>query len=466
MERRKVLKQLALAIPGSMILPGVLSSCVDDDDGPEFIFGGKVIVIGAGAAGLYAANYLLNKKVNVQVLEASEFAGGRVRSISGFSDFPLEMGASEIWGTNNLLHEELIAASIPLLDQKPLGTGRYFIDEAISTLEEIQSDGDFNTLVNFIQGIPGYSGPAGSIRTAAENAGIDPRVMNFLQGKVGQRYGANIQQLSMPAIANAMNASESDEDTRVMSGNSLRNFLLGRYSRAIENTKFNTAVTQIDYSDDKVVLTDSTGETYTADKVILTVPISMIKNGAINFSPGLPNAKIQALSRMEMSACLRIAVRFNNNFWGHDVTRIFGQGEIARYDAAGLGRSDINRTLVATVFGTTAQFYGAAGSAAVNNVLNDLSEMYNVNANQLLNKFDIFDWTAEPFIEGGVSYPTAAGDGMDGQRLAEPINDMLYFAGEATSIDGNFGTLHGALESGKRAAEEVLETILGPEEPE
>ncbi|MFN6087393.1 MAG: NAD(P)-binding protein, partial [Cyclobacteriaceae bacterium] len=77
MERRKALKQLGLGLSGGILLPSYLMSCSKDDRGPEVPYDGNVIVIGAGAAGLYAADILRVKGIKVTILEASSQPGGR-----------------------------------------------------------------------------------------------------------------------------------------------------------------------------------------------------------------------------------------------------------------------------------------------------------------------------------------------------------------------------------------------------
>jgi monoamine oxidase len=68
------------------------------------------------------------------------------------------------------------------------------------------------------------------------------------------------------------------------------------------------------------------------------------------------------------------------------------------------------------------------------------------------------DWQADPFARGAYSY--AAVGGMDAAaKLAEPVANALYFAGEATNSDGYNGTVHGAIATGLRAAKELLQSF-------
>jgi monoamine oxidase len=72
----------------------------------------------------------------------------------------------------------------------------------------------------------------------------------------------------------------------------------------------------------------------------------------------------------------------------------------------------------------------------------------------------IKDWTKETYIAGGQSYPKVGGSNADREALAEAIDERIFFAGEATDITGEYGTISGAIKSGERAGEEVAESII------
>jgi monoamine oxidase len=73
----------------------------------------------------------------------------------------------------------------------------------------------------------------------------------------------------------------------------------------------------------------------------------------------------------------------------------------------------------------------------------------------LLSAFAVADWQADPFSLGAYSYIPVGGI-VAPMKLAEPVADTLFFAGEATAADGDSATVHGAIKSGYRAAGEVL----------
>jgi monoamine oxidase len=73
----------------------------------------------------------------------------------------------------------------------------------------------------------------------------------------------------------------------------------------------------------------------------------------------------------------------------------------------------------------------------------------------LLERAYMHDWQADPFSRGAYSYVRAGGDGAQ-ENLARPIADTLFFAGEASETEGHFGTVHGAMATGMRAARQLL----------
>ena len=98
MNRRILLRQMLWGIPAGIILPSLFNSCKKESLIAESPFAGKVIVIGAGASGIYAAHLLLKQGVDVTILEASNRIGGRMMGNTTFADFPIELGAEEIHG--------------------------------------------------------------------------------------------------------------------------------------------------------------------------------------------------------------------------------------------------------------------------------------------------------------------------------------------------------------------------------
>ena len=101
MKRREILQKLAYTVPAGMLFPSLLNSCAPKDPPLKPVYEGKVIIIGAGAAGVHAAQLIKNQNVNVAILDASNLYGGRVKINDPFFDFPQEQGADFVYGDSN-----------------------------------------------------------------------------------------------------------------------------------------------------------------------------------------------------------------------------------------------------------------------------------------------------------------------------------------------------------------------------
>lgn len=485
MKRRKALKHIGLGVTAGLALPW-LSSCSEESSGPEVKYNGVVGVIGAGAAGLYAADYLLAKGIKVKIFEASANMGGRIRSArttdpvfsSMIADFPLELGADRIIGSDSEWGTLVRLQKTPTIDFRG-GTAnavdKYIFDSQLKTLDAIEADADFVSLVNFRDNIlPGYTG-GGTVEAAAA---LNARADGILNSWFGNAYGTSIDRISARGVGEALDMIQHDGKELTLSQNSMSNVLLSRFNKAVSKVMLNTAVTAVDYSGESISLTVKNTvtqqvSTETVGKLIVAVPVSILKDGDIAFNPPLPGSKEAALDKIGMDASIRMIFEFKrNDIFGSDTAFIFGGTEAPSYFLAGSGRSNENKTFSVTINGPKAeQLSPKTDLEKVEQVLSELDlafgPPYNLATNNVRRKIDtqmifaVQDWSKEPYIKGGQSYPLVGSTNDDRIELAAPVGEHLYFAGEATDVTGEFGTVSGALKSGRRAAEELVTSIVG-----
>lgn len=458
-----------------LLLPSMLSSCVNNDPGPEVNYDGVVAIIGAGAAGLFAADILRSKGVKVRVFEANNRVGGRIYSIRAFNtefnafprqDFPVEIGAERVLGSDGAWAEAINLLRVPTVSYQEQSIRKYILDSTLRSEAEVSLDSEFLAAQSFYNNLSGIAGS--SVQNAANAQGITSRMQAILNSQVGNAYGTSNTSLSADGLAEALGKRERNNEELIMRNNPMQDVLISRFAQTVDLVELNSKVTRIDNQGETIDLTvvntlDQSQEVVSVNKVIVAVPISILKGGDIQFNPGLPTGKISAMSKIGMDASIRIVLDFRQNLWGDDTSFILGGTNGPLYFNAGIGRSEFNKILSVTINGPKAVELGLLGNNAINEVVQELDTILDNRASATVkDAFIIKDWTADQFIKGGYSFPLPGGGEADRTALAEPIGGNLFFAGEATDLMGDWGTVNGALNSGERVALEVIEAIVNP----
>lgn len=463
-------------------MPRYLMSCTKDDPGPEVPYDGNVIVIGAGAAGLYAADILRVKGIKVTILEASSQPGGRIRSLrnqtdvqyqsfntASQADFPIELGGEVVYGSNSSWGKIISDLSLPNVEVDPTAP-RYILDNQAKTGADWKSDSDWNAVQNFVNGLPNYTG-GNTVQTAAA---VSTRAQALLNSQTGNYYGTNSDRIGARGLAESLKLSRRDTKQLMTRANPWQDIIISRFSEVIPSIVLNTVVKKIDWSSTLITITDSNGKEYTATKVIVTVPLSILKNGDITFTPGLDATKTSALAKFKMDAAMRIVLDFKTNFWGLDSSYIWGGSTVPQYFNSGVGRSKFFRSMALTIYGQRAEQLSALSDYnKVLTILAELDAVYQGQATRFIRRdldnpndstnllYLVKDWTKDEYIKGGFSYPLVGTTNADRKDLSLPLADKLYFAGEATDVDGDSGTVSGALNSAARVVEEIVKSIRG-----
>lgn len=493
MKRRKALKNIGLGISAGLIVPAWMSSCKKDEDPkPEIDYPGVVGIIGGGAAGLYAADILQAKGISVKIFEASDRLGGRVRSLGLFdkptasllfdpenllsSDFPTDLGADRIYGSDSILAKLTGQENIPFFEFPDSATANYILDGAVVDEATAQADSDFVVALNFFNNFYGYLGGNTTVEQAVQAAGISSRLYPILNAWLGNVHGTDNSRLGATGVAEGLRLLTRNKRELLLTRNPLQDAVLSRFSNVVSKAMLNTVVRSINYQDATTItlsgtrLVNGASEAFSEDvnKVIVTVPVSILKAGDITFTPALPTAKTTALAHMGMDASVRVFLDFKQNFWGESASYLYGGTKGPEYFNTGIGRSTNARTLSVTVNGPKAEALSALGKDMVPVLLGELDLLYDGKATRNTrvdgqgNTISVIqDWTKEPYIQGGVSYLLASGVNGDRINLAAPISNRIFFAGEATDTAGDAGTVNGALLSGERAAQEIITSITG-----
>jgi monoamine oxidase len=220
---------------------------------------------------------------------------------------------------------------------------------------------------------------------------------------------------------------------------------------------------EIRWSRNSVEVVTVSGE-IRARMAIITLPLALLKAGAVRFIPELPQDKHDALRYLEMGPVIRISLCFRDRFWeARNQTRDSGFlfTDDPTFPTWWTSNPLPFPVLTAWAAGRYAFALREAGhDQLINLALRSLSSIMDIAPSDLAAQLErglVHDWQADPFACGAYSYVTVGGAGAEGV-LAEPIENTLFFAGEATNFRGHNGTVHGAMATGARAAKQALDS--------
>jgi monoamine oxidase len=220
-------------------------------------------------------------------------------------------------------------------------------------------------------------------------------------------------------------------------------------------------VQRIDWSTKRIKITykrNGLHESLTVSRVIIAVPLGVLKAGSIDIHPAVYATQIASL---EMGHVTKLIAHLRDPIWdGHSEERLdFVHGALSGFPTYWLRSKGDTHLLTAWAGGKHARaLHGVSPDTLLELALDGFAAATQIDRTQLASslhgRFYQFDYSSDPFTRGAYSYvPVGAGDAIE--RMSQPAEDRLYFAGEATDVDYE-GTVVGALRSGKRAAEQVL----------
>ena len=417
-----------------------------------------VLVLGAGIAGLAAARTLADRGMSVIVLEARNRVGGRMWTDTSLG-LPLDLGASWIHGVNGnpiaKLAKQFGVATAPTDDENGIAfasDGSELPDDEFARMEALFED--IYEEVAAMQEDTDEDMPLqeafDEVIASRDLSEADLRRLNYYAYLgTALEYGADMKDLSL---------WEWDQDEE-FDGEEV--IFPGGYNQITDglakglDIRLGMVVNTVRYGADGVEV-ETSGGSFVADKAVVTFPLGVLKQASVKFDPPLPESKQTAIGRLAMGVLNKVYLKFPEAFWDESIETINYMGETLGEWCDWLSFAPFTGEAVLMAF------HGGDKGFDLEDLSDDEIREGAMKTLRMMFGDDIPEpegmlvtrWGKDPFAFGAYSHipPFASGDDYD--ALFEPVEDVLFFAGEATWRE-HPSTVHGAYLSGVAAAGEI-----------
>ncbi|OCB11998.1 amine oxidase [Mycolicibacterium porcinum] len=423
------------------------------------------VVVGAGIAGITAANLLSRAGQRVVVVEARDRVGGRLWT-DRTAGFCVDLGASWIHGVDgNPLTDLVEAFGIDTVeftvgafqpDGRPIANYSPSFELLDSVAAQRWAD-DVHGVDEELERAIDSSDAGQSYATVAAQALATrdwdtervQRVWEFYRHRTEEQCGAHISEVA----AHGLDEDVIFGDEVVFPGG--YDQLVLTLARGID-VRLNQVVNTVVWSAEGVRV-DTATASFHGRNVVVTVPLGVLKSGAVEFVPELPPEVSGPIERLGMGVFVKVFLRFPQRFWPSDVYAIRQQGAAGDvwhswYDASGSSGQPMLLTFAGGPRGREVE--ATADEQVVSSALASLRQIYGEDVPDPVNYW-ITRWGGDPYSMGSYSYVAVGASHEDHDAMATPAGGTVHLAGEATwSTDP--ATVNGALLSGHRAAERIL----------
>jgi monoamine oxidase len=429
-----------------------------------------ILILGAGMAGLTAARTLAEAGRTVTLLEASPRVGGRIHTLREANEI-IELGAEFLHGKPPELWS--------LIEEAGLET--YELNGSRLTFEDgrLQSRDEQAESTPILTKLESLTGPD---LTFADYLAQHPLPEDQRQAAIGYVEGFNaadhriISTLSLGLQQAAEESIEGDRLFRIKDGyDRLPQFLAQKFTAASGTLVLNTLAERIDWTSHHVrIEAQRNGQpiTFEATQAIITLPLGVLQQQSVSFSP-TPDALHQA-DRLRMGHARRFTLLFRERFWTHLQPAALKQ---LSFLLSFNSMPPVWWTPHPTSSNTLTGWVGGPHSAAFANLTSDelaeaacnaLAPIFSLSPTEIraqLLSCHTHDWQHDALTFGSYSY-IAAGALDACSKMTLPADDTLFFAGEHTDTTGHWGTVHAAIRSGHRAAQQILHRDQRKRQPE
>lgn len=455
MLRRKFVLSAIKASPFFLFQSSLTSACSLLETETPVLTDKKIIIIGAGISGLAAAKKLKTAGFTVVVLESQEKIGGRLRTDRSIG-IAFDEGASWIHGPKGGNPITAIASQA--------GASTYLTDDESLRIYD-QSGKEYNTdLLDTEYDL--FEAALTAVRKAGTENQSFEAIFNSLYPEKGKErlwkymLSAYLEFDTGGDISNL--SSKYFYDDEEFSGADV--IITNGYDKVAEflgkglDIKLNSRVTEINYAAEKPFV-KANGTTFEADYILVTVPLGVLKNKSIAFSPALPGEKTKAIENTQMGNVNKFLLVWKSSFWDA-TTQYIGytpetKGKFNYFMNVNKFLPSSN-ALMTFAFGKYATQTETMSDAQITTEI--MSHLKSIYGNNISNPIQFLrtKWGSNINSFGSYSFATNGSGSVNFDTLSNAVSNKLFFAGEHTERDYR-GTVHGAYLSGIREADKIID---------
>lgn len=481
----------------------------------------RIIVVGAGPAGLTAARHLQRQGFHVTVLEGRDRIGGRVFTDRSSLSVPVDLGASIITGVEADVATErradpssLVCAQLGLeltvlnsdcplydtvsgqkvpadLDAALEAEYNSLLDDMLLLVAQKGEHADRMSLEDGLEYALKVRRSGRGRRNLVNNEDVSDdgdfpedqsckaEILSPLERRVMDWHFANLE-YGCAALLKEVSLPYWNQDDVYGGFGGAHCMIKGGYSAVVESLGegldiyLNHVVSEISYSlkddsgnDDqckKVKVSTLDGKEFSGDAVLITVPLGCLKAETIKFSPSLPQWKSLSINRLGFGVLNKVVMEFPEVFWDDSIDYFGATAEETNQRGRCFMFWNVKKTvgapvLIALVVGKAAiDGQNMSSSDHVSHALFVLRKLFGESAVPDPIASVVTDWGRDPYSYGAYSYVAVGSSGDDYDLIGRPVENCLFFAGEATCKE-HPDTVGGAMMSGLREAVRIIDIL-------